>query len=357
MNDIILVGAGIAGLSLAARLAPQARVTVLEAEQAPGYHASGRSAAVYEANYGLPSTVALNKASAVYFLDGGYLSPRGLMLVAGAGERDTFAKDCDVLDLKPMELEDARKLVPILNPDTVALTAYHSGAWDIDTDRLMQDHVRTLGRHGGKLVTRASVKAITRTGTDWNVATTDGQTHVANVLVNAAGAWADEIACMAGIEPIGITPMRRSVARIAAPGDHEPQHWPMLMGTGETWYAKPDAGALIVSPAEEDQSYPHDAWADDMVLAEGLARYEAMVTNPVSRPLATWAGLRSFSPDRALVLGKEPSDPTFVWCAGQGGYGFQTSPAASSLVAKLVMDVPESLPAELIAALSPARFR
>jgi glycine/D-amino acid oxidase-like deaminating enzyme len=146
------------------------------------------------------------------------------------------------------------------------------------------------------------------------------------------------------------------MARIAAPAGHDVTHWPMVFGAGEDWYAKPDAGALIVSPAEEHPSTPHDAYADDMVLAEGLARYEEHMTAPVTRMLANWAGLRTFSPDRQLVLGPAPQDGAFIWCAGQGGYGFQTSPAASQLLADLVAGIAPALDATTVTALSPARF-
>ena len=156
---------------------------------------------------------------------------------------------------------------------------------------------------------------------------------------------------------MGVIPHRRSMARLAAPGGQDVRHWPMFFGVGETWYAKPDAGALLVSPADEDPVEPQDAWADDLVLAEGLARYEEMVSIPVTRPIATWAGLRSFAPDRALVLGPDPDELTFIWCVGQGGYGFQTAPAASALLADLVMGRIPKIPAEFVAQITPDRLR
>jgi D-arginine dehydrogenase len=158
------------------------------------------------------------------------------------------------------------------------------------------------------------------------------------------------------VRPLGFVPNRRSMARIPAPGGHDISKWPMLFGAGETWYAKPDAGALIVSPAEEDPQEPHDAWADDMVLAEGLARYEEMVTEPVTRLISNWAGLRTFSPDRVLVIGRDPRESDFFWLAGQGGYGFQTCPAASRLAADLIGGRATGLSPCLVHALDPARF-
>ncbi|GLT08412.1 glycerol-3-phosphate dehydrogenase [Sulfitobacter porphyrae] len=358
MSDIIVIGGGIAGLSAGARLSADAKVTVLESETALGFHASGRSAALFEQNYGLPSTVALNKASAEYHwhANGGYLSPRGFLLAARAEERVGFEKDAETLGIAEISPERALELIPILNPAELAFAGYHEEAYDIDTDRMMQDFAREIRRNSGEVMTDARVTAITRQGGTWQVTSTRGN-HTAARLVNAAGAWADQIAGMAGIAPLGIVPHRRSMARLPAPGGHDVSQWPMFFGVGESWYAKPDAGALLVSPAEEDPVEPHDAWADDMVLAEGLARYEEMVTEPVTRLLTSWAGLRSFSPDRALVLGPEPGDPAFVWCAAQGGYGFQTAPAASQLLADLVMGRAPALPGAVVASLTPDRFR
>ncbi|MDF3415819.1 FAD-binding oxidoreductase [Sulfitobacter sp. M57] len=358
MSDIIIIGGGIAGLSAAARLSTDARVTVLEQEASTGYHASGRSAALYEENYGLPSTVALNTASKSYHYEanGGYLSPRGFLIVAQADEKEAYEKDMTALGLDAISIDRACAFLPILNRDQVAFAGYHADALDIDTDRLMQDFIRVLKSNGGQVVAKSPASAIKRTAQGWTV-TAGGTDYTCATLVNAAGAWADPVAQMAGIAPLGIVPHRRSMARIPAPGGHDVAQWPMFFGVNEAWYAKPDAGALIVSPAEEDAVEPHDAWADDMVLAEGIARYETMMTEPVTRLLASWAGLRSFAPDRALVLGPDPSDASFVWCAGQGGYGFQTAPAASQLLADLVVGRTPELAADLVAQLTPDRLR
>jgi D-arginine dehydrogenase len=357
MDEFLIIGGGIAGTSAAARLAGLGRVTLLEAEGALGYHASGRSAALFEATYGKPPTVALNRASYAYHATeaGGFLTPRGLLMVAGPEERDAFEADVATMAMERITVAEARARVPILNPATVAFAAAHAEAWDIDTDRLIQ-HFARLARGNGQVLTSAPATAIRRTAAGWAV-TAGGAEHEARVLVNAAGAWADRVAAMAGIAPLGLAPFRRSMARIPAPGGHDVSRWPMIFGAGESWYAKPDAGKLIVSPAEEDPQEPHDAWADDMVLAEGLARYEARVTEPVTRVETSWAGLRTFAPDRCLVLGPDPLDPAFVWCAGQGGYGFQTAPAASALLAARVAGMAPDLPPGIVAALSPDRFR
>lgn len=355
MTDILIIGGGIAGLSAAARLSALGSVLLLEAESQLATQTSARSAAVYEAEYGKPSTVALNRASGAYLRNGGYLSPRGLMLLAGQGEEEAFAADCTQMRADRIDMTEACAMVPILDPSRVRMAAYHDAAFDIDTDKLVQDFARGARAAGGEILCDAQVTAIRRTDGGWAV-DAGGQTHEARVLVNGAGAWADEVARMAGAAPLGLTPLRRSMARIAAPGGHEVSQWPLFFGPGESWYAKPDAGALLVSPADEDPCPPMDAWPDDMVLAEGLARYQSYVTEPVTRPIATWAGLRTFAPDRELVIGPDPTVPDFFWCAAQGGYGMQTSPAASQLLADRVAGAVPAIGAEVAARLDPARF-
>ncbi len=277
------------------------------------------------------------------------------MMVATAGELEAFAADCPHLGLRTLDLASARAMVPILSPD-VAAAAHTDNAWDIDTDRLLQAHAKAIRAAGGETRTKARVAAVARERYGWRVTAGDGSRVEARVLVNAAGAWADEVAALAGLRPLGIRPFRRSMARIPAPAGLDVARWPMLFGPGETWYAKPDAGALLVSPADEDATDPHDAWPDDMVLAEGIARYEAHVTEPVTRLVARWAGLRSFAPDRVLVLGRDPAAPAFLWCAGQGGYGFQTSAAAAAHLADIAAGRPPAIGADVARALDPARF-
>ena len=356
--DFAIIGGGIAGVSAAARLSHLGKVLLLEAEDHLAHHASGRSAALFEPRYGLPPVVALSYASEEYHVhaNGGVLAPRGMMIVAGPGEEAAFHADADAMGLVPLPIGAAREWVPILNPRTVTMAASGAEARDIDTDLLLQNFLREARANGAELRLGRRVTAITRAGDGWAI-TTAQATERAAMIVNAAGAWADAVAGMAGVTPLGLTPYRRSMARIPAPGGHDVSRWPMIFGIGETWYCKPDAGALIVSPAEEHPMAPHDAWADDMVLAEGLARYEERVTEPVTRLLASWAGLRTFAPDRALVIGHEPTAPAFFWLAGQGGYGFQTAPAASALAADLIGARAPVLDSATVAALSPARFR
>ena len=355
-TDFLIIGGGIAGVSAAARLSHLGRVTLLETEQALAHHASGRSAALYEPNYGLPPVVDLSLAGGTYFrATPNLLGPRGMMIVARPDQQAAFEADAAGMNLTPVPLDMALARVPVLNPATVAFAALADHAWDIDTDLLLQGFVREMRGNGGQIVTGAAATAITRDGAGWRVSTPKGD-FAGRILFNASGAWADKVAALAGIRPLGLTPLRRSMARIPAPGGHDVGQWPMIFGAGESWYAKPDAGALIVSPAEEHLMDPHDAWPDDMVLAEGLARYEEMVTEPVTRLISSWAGLRTFAPDRVLAIGPDAREPSFFWVAGQGGYGFQTAPAASALVADLIAGRRPDLDAGTVAALNPARF-
>lgn len=356
MDDFLIIGGGIAGNSAADALSPLGSVRLLEAEDHLAHHASGRSAALYEPRYGNPAVVALSLASGPALNAAGVLSPRGIMVVAGPDDVAAARADAAAMDLAPLSTAEARAMVPILHPDRLAFAAHAPHAWDIDTDRLIQSHARAARSRGARIETRARVTAITAEGTGWRVDWAGGSART-RILVNAAGAWADAIARLAGVAPLGLIPLRRSMARIPAPRGLDPAAWPMVFGAGEAWYMKPDAGALIVSPAEEDPvAEPHDAFTDDMVLAEGLARYEAMMTTPVTRLLASWAGLRSFTPDRVPAIGFAPGAPGFFWLAGQGGYGFQSSAASARLTADLISGSASDLPADLVTALAPGRF-
>ena len=357
MHDFLIIGGGIAGLSTGARLAGLGDVLLLEGEAQLGYHASGRSAALYEAEYGAPPTVALARASGAELAEMGVLSPRGFLAVAQAHEAAAFAKDCADLNMTPISPAEAQSIVPILNPERVALAAHTDGAQNIDTDLMLQTYARRLRERGGEIRTGAQVTAIARDAEGWTVTLTGGEALRARRLVNAAGAWADRIAIMAGLPGIGLSPRRRSIAQLPAPEGHDTRAWPLIFGAGETWYAKPEAGKLLVSPADEDPVEPHDAWADDMVLAAGLARYDEMVTVPVTRVETSWAGLRSFAPDRTLVLGPDPLDAAFLWCAGQGGQGFQSAPGAARVMEEAAGGDAAGFEPQIMAALSPARLR
>jgi glycine/D-amino acid oxidase-like deaminating enzyme len=356
MSDILVIGGGIAGISAAARLSKHAQVTVLEAENSLGYHASGRSAALFEENYGCPSVKVLNRASAQYHrsANGGYLSPRGLLILCREGEDAGFEKDLKDMNTNEISPNEARSIVPIIN-DKITRAGYHEAAYDLDTDRMIQDFAKTLRSNAGQVITNSKVDKINYVNKRWTVHCGD-KVYSAEILVNAAGAWADEIATLSNIKTIGLKPLRRSIAQTPAPDGYDVTNWPIFFGVGEAWYCKPDAGKLLISPADEALVEPHDAFADDMTLAEGIDRFHQHVTHEVTRVQTTWAGLRTFAPDRTRVLGRDAANPAFVWCAGQGGYGFQTAPAASQLIADLITGQAAEIDEETTSALSPHRF-
>lgn len=356
MWDFVIVGGGIAGLSAGAHLAPFGRVLLLETEAVLGHHTSGRSAALYEAEYGAPPTVAVARLSLAALQQMEVLSPRGMMLVGLEGQDAAFETDRARMGMTEIPRAEAFERVPILNPATVTRTAISVDAQNIDTDRMLQSYAREIRAAGGEIRTKAEVETVRRTGEGWEIVA-GGEVLGARILINAAGAWADTVAARAGIAPLGIIPHRRSIAQIPPPGGHDTRGWPMMFGVGETWYAKPEGGRMLVSPAEEHPMDPHDAYPDDMVVAEGLARYEEAVTVPVTRVETAWAGLRSFAPDRALVLGPDPLDPGFWWCAGQGGQGFQSAPGAGAVLAERAGGPATGLSPAILAALAPDRFR
>ena len=350
---IAIIGGGIAGVSAAAALSPHGEVVLLEAEDALGYHASGRSAASFVEDYGNEVVRTLNRATRPGLEERGVLGPRGLMLIALAEEDTLFAESVEDMGIYEISVDEARAKVPIISGD-IRRAAFTHEVMDIDTDLLMQGCVKEARAHGAEVRKNAKVSALTR-GSCWKISVGSDEIE-ADIVVNAAGAWADEIARMAGIAPIGLVPYRRSVARMPVPGGHDARAWPMIFGPGESWYAKADAGGWIVSPAEEDRMEPMDAWADDMVLAEGMARYEPYVSEPVTRVDANWAGLRTFATDRTLVIGEATDASGFFWLAGQGGYGFQTSLGAAQVLAHHVVGSDAGIEPEMVAALHPKRF-
>lgn len=363
--DVIVVGAGIAGASLAAALQPRMRVLVVEMEERPGYHTTGRSAAMYVPSYGPPMVLALTRASGPFFHrppDGfcaaPLLSPRGELMLVDAG-REAEAEKARALGLSDIAVEEVRKFLPLLRPHSVVAALIDQAAMDIDVDLLHQGFLRSFRQAGGSLVCDAAVTAIDRRNGGWSVASRKGS-FAAPLLVDAAGAWADEVAKLAGVAPLGLVPKRRSAALVPPPEGIDVSAWPMTFGAGETFYFKPIGGKIMISPADATPVEPHDAWADDMKIAEAIDLYQAHMDHEVTRLDHTWGGLRTFAPDGEPVVGHDPEEPAFFWLAGQGGYGIQTSPALSRAAAALVLG--EAFPADIAAegaspaALAPARF-
>lgn len=363
--DIVIAGAGIAGVGLAAALGPGRRVLILEQEARPAYHSTGRSAAIFIQNYGNAAIRALSAASAPLFRDGDpawfahpLLSQRGMMYVADEEglehHRELLAEAQGMVEIS---VDEAMAMVPILRRDRLAAAAYERNAQDIDVNALHEGWLRKARAAGVTILTDSPLTAAGRSGGRWHIEA-GGCQVTADVLVNAAGAWADEVARLAGVAPLGLQPMRRSIAVLPAPAGIDISRWPLIADSAEGWYAKPDAGKLYVSPAEEIAVDPHDAYVDDMVLAEGLYRFEQAVDCPVTRVERSSAGLRTFASDRTPVAGFDPSADGFFWLAGQGGYGIQTSPALSALAAALVKgDAPPAGLERAADALAVGRFR
>ena len=357
MFDIIIIGGGIGGISAAARLSKNCSVLLLERESALGYHASGRSAASCIKDYGNKVIRELNERSFEFLQteNDGVLSDRGLMVLAKSNQRNEFETSSKSLGLTEINLCEAKAYVPIIESKVVAYASYREDVYDLDTNQLIQNFEKEAKRNNAQIKNNSAVVKINYANSTWRVLTHNGE-YRASIIVNAAGAWVDHISDMAGIEKIGFLPLRRSMARLPLPSTFNVSNWPFFSGPMEDWYAKPDVGQLIVSPAEEDLVQPHDAWAEDLILAEGIARYEEFVTTPVTKISSNWAGLRTFAPDRSLVIGSSQKNSTFFFLAGQGGYGFQTAPAASNLLKDLILGLPNDLKKNTIEKLDPKRF-
>ena len=361
-SDVIVIGGGIAGVSAAARLAAGGRVTLLETESRIGTQTSGRSAAIFVQNYGGAAVAEINAAARSFFEDPSeitdlpLLAPRGEMLVARA---EDFAALDDYLRgavaVEELTTEQALALCPILRPEAALRASIERGAKTIDCDLLLHSFARLLRRQGGQIETDAPALAITHENGLWRVTTPKGD-FTAPVLVNAAGAWADQVAQMAGLAPLGLVPYRRNAAILPAPEGMAVDGWPMVVNAAERWYIKPEAGKLMFSPCDAIATTPHDAWSDDMELAEGLDRFDQDVTYEVTRVERSWAGLRTFAPDHAPVVGFDRRAKGFFWLAAQGGIGIQTAPALAALTASLILGHPAALPEATVKALSPERF-
>ncbi|MDE2620299.1 MAG: FAD-binding oxidoreductase [Sphingomonadales bacterium] len=338
--DIAIVGAGMAGASLAAELAAGGgRIVLLEAETAAGYHATGRSAAFWTESYGGPAIQPLTTASGPALRAGGYLTPRGALTIARAGQEDelaAFAARFAALGVRVERLDRAQIAARVqgLRPEWVA-GALEPDCCDIDVARLHQDCLARARRAGVELWTAARLVAAASGAAGWTLGLADGRQLRAGVLVNAAGAWADAVAGLAGARPLGIRPYRRTVAQLrVAPAPEA--GLPLVLDLGEAFYFKPQSGRLWLSPHDETPSPPCDAAPEDIDVAAAIARLEGVVDWQVERVEHRWAGLRSFAPDRSPVYGFAPDQPRFFWFAGQGGFGIQTAPAAAAVGAALL---------------------
>ena len=375
--DFLIVGGGMAGASAAYELAAHGSVIVLERESQPGYHSTGRSAALYTQTYGHPVVRALTVASWDFytnppqgFAEHPLLTPRGVLLIGRSDQ--TAALDRDFTEgrrLTPTveRLDRAQTLAraPFLNPNYVDGAVWEPEAMDMDVHAIHGGYLRGLKARGGRLVTDAGVTALERRDGLW-VATTPAGAFAAPVLVNAAGAWADGLADMAGVRPVGLVPKRRTAITFdpvfADPSDAAGlAGWPMTIDVDEQFYMKPESGRLLLSPADETPVEPCDVQPEEMDIAIAIDRMEQAVRFSVRRITHKWAGLRSFVADKVMVVGYDGSMDGFFWLAGQGGYGIQTAPAMGRTAAALATG--GGLPPEVAALgvrvedLAPARLR
>lgn len=367
--DIVVIGAGIAGASVASELARTHRVALLEREEHPGYHATGRSAALFSESYGNAAVRALSRASRDFFFatpagfsEHALVRPRGALHIARQDQLaslEEFATNSDLAgSTRRLSRDAALCLCPVLRPESVAAAILEADAADVDVDALHQGYLRRFRAAGGMLANDADVTRLIRRGGAWQVETR-GTALTAPVVIDAAGAWADTVAARAGAQPLGIQPCRRTAILAELPDGIAVERWPMVIDIDETFYMKPDAGLLLISPADETPVEPCDVQAEEIDVAVGIDRVERATTFQVRRIRKRWAGLRSFAPDRSPVIGFDPAAVGFFWLAGQGGYGIQTAPAAARLAAALVRgEAPDADLARIYdSQLSPARFK
>ncbi len=369
--DFLVIGGGIAGASVASELIRHGSVLLLEAEDHPGYHTTGRSASMYLEFHGNANMRALVRRSRPFlesppngFTAQPILSERGVLFIARSDQLDSLARiiDQNYQESAQVVRGDHRLAVskhPALRPESVAACLWNPDAMDIDVHALLHGFLRAFRQSGGELRSSERVMALDHGRNHWT-AKTDRATYHARVVVNAAGAWADEVGKLAGAQKIDLVPKRRSACIIPA-GRYDISAWPMVGDVDEEFYFKPDAGKLLLSPAEETPMQPCDVYADDLEIARAVACLEAATEIRVTQKITRqWAGLRSFVEDRMPVVGYDTKADGFFWLAGQGGDGIQTSPALSRLAAALVMNepVPDDLASDGVTreVLSPKRL-
>ncbi len=351
--DIVIVGGGIAGASLAAEVAPHARVLLIEAEDQLAYHATGRSAAFWSQTYGGPAIQPLTTASGPALESGGYLEPLGALQIGRVSDRHRLDAFIQAFDDSPIHLDivDPAALIPGLRPEWTLGVREPTCAY-IDVAGLHAGCLAAARRHGAAVLARAPLQQAARDGDGWLV-THGGGTVRAAALVNAAGAWADAVAGMAGAAPVGLTAYRRTLVQLRTnPG--APDHLPHVSGLDGSFYFKPEPGGrLWLSPHDETAVDPHDVAPEELDVAIAIDRFEQVVDWQVAAVERKWAGLRSFAPDRLPVYGFDASVPGFFWFAGQGGFGIQTAPAAAMVAAALLLG---RSPDPVVAAIDPAPF-
>lgn len=370
--DFLVIGSGIAGASIAYELAAHARVIVAEQEERPGYHTSGRSAAMYIVSYGAPPVRMLTAASRSFFdapppgfADYPLLTSRGCLTIARADQSDRLEAEARALvetgsGFRELTETESRELVPVLRTGAAARALYEPDSADIDVAALLQGFLRLAKARGADFRLEAAVAGLQRIEGAWRVTLASGETIIAATIVDAAGAWADPVAGLAGLAPLGLTPKRRTAILIDPPPGLAIAQWPNVLDVSEQFYFKPQSGLILASPGDETSSPPLDAAPEELDIALCIDRIQAAAELPVRHVARAWAGLRTFAPDHRPVIGHDDRADGFFWFAGQGGFGMQTSPAAARLGAALALGA--AVPVDLadrgltVATFSPGRF-
>ena len=363
--DAIVIGAGIAGATVAAHLSADRRVALIEAEEAAGYHSTGRSAAIWILNYGPPDVRVLTGLSRSFFeqppegfAEGPILSRRPVVFLAPPEQTEHLGRLlAEGTGLREAPVEEIGRMIPALRPGYAVQAAIEDDAFDMDVAALHQGFLRLLKSQGGQLALRSRTGRIEEQGGTWHVEVSGGGTFAAPVVVNCSGSWGDTVAEQAGVRPLGLVPKRRTGV-VIDPAPFAVRDWPMVNDVDHTWYIRPEARTkLMVSPADETDMYPHDVQPDELDVAIAIDRMQQAMDIEVRRVEHSWAGLRTFTPDRSLAFGWDPDARGFFWCVGQGGYGIQTSPAAGKLVADVVAGRDPGAAGAILTAVDPARFR
>ncbi|SEG80905.1 NAD(P)/FAD-dependent oxidoreductase [Bosea lathyri] len=354
--DVVIVGGGIAGASAAYFLSQHGSVALVEREEHFSYHSSGRTAAQFTVGIGAPTMRRMAQASRSFletppegFCTHSILTPRGCLTVAKAGKEGVLRRLQDNLAsagarAEYLDKEAALALFPALVAENVDAGVHEPDAMDIDVDLLLQGYLRGAKARGASLLTRTPIESIRRESGAWIVGWQGGEI-AAPILVNAAGAWADEVSRMAGLAPIGIVPHRRTAFTFALQKEFDTRSWPHVGSVDYNWYVKPEQGCLMGSLSDAVPTQPGDVYPEDLDVAQAIENIEAETRLRIGRPLSQWAGLRSFVADRNPVAGSRPDAPGFFWLAGQGGCGILTSPAMGQALAALVAG--HDLPAHL----------
>ena len=364
--DFAVIGAGIAGVSVAAELAAHASVVLLEKERQPGYHSTGRSAAYFSASYGSAAVRAATAASDSFFRvppdgfsEAPLLRPRDTLFVARQDQLPQLSAFYEEIPrLERISGSEAIGQVSILDRGNIAAGLVETGGGDIDVESTLRGFLRQLDRQGGVCRYQQQVRALTRSSSGW-LLTTDNETLECETVVNAAGSWAGELGLLAGLSDLGIMPRRRTALLLRLPDVIFDAEWPLVVDMDEDFYFKPDAGLLLLSPADETPSVPCDVQPEEWDLAIAMDRFQRATTLSIPRIEHKWAGLRSFSGDMEFVVGFDPRVEGFFWLAGQGGYGVQSAPGLAKLSASLLLDEPDRMPKQLaqyLDVLSPGRL-